>query len=252
MLLYRFCRPPETALRERMHALAAKRRRFGYRRLFVLPRWEGEASGRTRNYRLCREEGLTVRKRQSRRRFIGNERPFWSKPGANAAGRWTLCMTSSPTVVSSQSSTWSTTSPESARRQSRTLRSSSRRIARELSALINRYGKPGAISDNGTEFTSAVILAWAEDHRVAWHYIVPGKPTQKGFVKRLATLAFGSTAGCTTSCQTRACSLASTTPARCWPGQRTTTPAGRTALVRLTVSKRKIWERRRNFGRHEH
>ena len=57
-------------------------------------------------------------------------------------------------------------------------------MARELSALIARRGPPGMIvSDNGTEFTSTAILAWAEDHRVAWHYIAPGKPTQNGFVE---------------------------------------------------------------------
>ncbi len=39
------------------------------------------------------------------------------------------------------------------------------------------------VSDNGTEFTSTAILAWAEGHRVAWHYIAPGKPTQNGFVE---------------------------------------------------------------------
>lgn len=39
------------------------------------------------------------------------------------------------------------------------------------------------VSDNGTEFTSTAILAWAEDHRVPWHYIAPGKPIQNGFVE---------------------------------------------------------------------
>lgn len=39
------------------------------------------------------------------------------------------------------------------------------------------------VSDNGTEFTSTAILAWAEDHRIAWHYIAPGKLTQNGFVE---------------------------------------------------------------------
>jgi putative transposase len=52
---------------------------------------------------------------------------------------------------------------------------SGRRVARELTALVTRRGRPGMIvSDNGTEFTSTAILAWAEDHRVAWHYIAPG------------------------------------------------------------------------------
>lgn len=61
---------------------------------------------------------------------------------------------------------------------------SGRRVARELSALIARRGRPGiVVSDNGTEFTSTAILGWAEDHHVAWHYIAPGKPTQNGFVE---------------------------------------------------------------------
>ncbi len=57
-------------------------------------------------------------------------------------------------------------------------------MARELTALIQRRGRPGMIaSDNGTEFTSTAIVTWAEDHQVAWHYIAPGKPTQNGFVE---------------------------------------------------------------------
>jgi transposase InsO family protein len=61
---------------------------------------------------------------------------------------------------------------------------SGRRVARDLTALIERRGRPGMIvSDNGTEFTSTATLAWTEDQRVAWHYIAPGKPTQNGFVE---------------------------------------------------------------------
>jgi transposase InsO family protein len=28
------------------------------------------------------------------------------------------------------------------------------------------------VSDNGTEFTSHAIFAWAKDQQVEWHYIV--------------------------------------------------------------------------------
>ncbi len=53
-------------------------------------------------------------------------------------------------------------------------------VARELTALIRIYGKPGCVaSDNGTEFTSTAILKWAGDTGVAWHHIEPGKPQQK-------------------------------------------------------------------------
>ena len=61
---------------------------------------------------------------------------------------------------------------------------SGRRVARELTDLIGRRGKPGMIvSDHGTEFTSNAILAWSKDHAVEWHYIAPGKPMQNGYVE---------------------------------------------------------------------
>jgi putative transposase len=35
----------------------------------------------------------------------------------------------------------------------------------------------------GLELTSNAILQWADDHKVNWHYIAPGKPVQKAFVE---------------------------------------------------------------------
>lgn len=45
MVRYRSRRPPDTELRARLRELANERRRFGYRRLFILLRREGEPSG---------------------------------------------------------------------------------------------------------------------------------------------------------------------------------------------------------------
>lgn len=39
------------------------------------------------------------------------------------------------------------------------------------------------VSGNGSEFTSNAILAWADQARVEWHYIAPGKPMQNGFIE---------------------------------------------------------------------
>ena len=36
------------------------------------------------------------------------------------------------------------------------------------------------VSDHGTEFTSNAMLAWAQERRIAWHFIAPGKPMQNG------------------------------------------------------------------------
>ncbi len=86
----------DTQLRERLRELANARRRFGYRRLFVLLRQEGERSGKNRIYRLYREEGLMVRKRRARRRAVGTRAPILIEPRPTHAGRWTSCVTSSP------------------------------------------------------------------------------------------------------------------------------------------------------------
>src|SRR5690606_32065907 len=58
------------------------------------------------------------------------------------------------------------------------------RVARELDRLILERGRPKTIvSDNGTELTSNAILTWADEARVGWHYIAPGKPQQNGFIE---------------------------------------------------------------------
>ncbi len=75
-------------MRAKLRELANERRRFGYRRLFVLLRREGEPSGANRIYRLYREEGLSVRERKARRRAIGTRAPILVEAKANA--RWSL------------------------------------------------------------------------------------------------------------------------------------------------------------------
>jgi putative transposase len=58
------------------------------------------------------------------------------------------------------------------------------RVARELDRLMIERGKPKMIvSDNGSELTSNAILTWADQARVEWHYIAPGKPMQNAFIE---------------------------------------------------------------------
>ena len=58
------------------------------------------------------------------------------------------------------------------------------RVARELTALVGRRGRPSMIvGDNGTELTSHAIFAWAKDQPIEWHYIMPGKPMLNGYVE---------------------------------------------------------------------
>ena len=183
MIRYTSRRPPQTELRERLRDLANERRRFGYRRLFILLRREGEASGINRIYRLYREEGLGVRKRKGRKRAIGVRAPILVEARPNA--RWSLDFVHDQmangrrfrilNVVDDVTHECLASIPDTS--------ISGHRVARELTALIARRGRPGMIvSDNGTELTSHAIFAWAKDQRIEWHYIMPGKPMQNGYV----------------------------------------------------------------------
>ena len=89
---YRRRRPDDDALRERLKALAEERRRFGYRRLWVLLRREGHTVNK-RVYRLYKQERLMVRRRGGRRRAIGVRSRCRCRSGRTSAGRSTLCMT---------------------------------------------------------------------------------------------------------------------------------------------------------------
>jgi transposase InsO family protein len=184
MIRYHSRRPPDTELRARLRALANQRRRFGYRRLFILLRREGEPSGINRIYRLYREEGLTVRKRRARRRAVGTRTPILVEAKVNA--RWSLDFVHDQlapgrrfrilNVVDDVTRECLAAIPDTS--------ISGKRVARELTMLIETRGKPQMIvSDHGTEFTSNAILSWTEDHRVEWHYIAPGKPMQNGFIE---------------------------------------------------------------------
>jgi putative transposase len=85
---YRAIRPDDGALRERLKALAQQRRRFGYRRLYVLLRREGELVNKKRVQRLYREERLSVRRRGGRKRAMGTRQPIEVPLAANQ--RWSL------------------------------------------------------------------------------------------------------------------------------------------------------------------
>ncbi len=184
MVRYRSRRPPDAELRGRLRELANERRRFGYRRLFILLRREGEPSGINRIHRLYREEGLAVRKRRARRKAVGVRVPILLEARPNV--RWSLDFVYDQfangrrfrvlNIVDDVTKECLGAIPDTS--------ISGRRVARELTTIVARRGKPGSIvSDNGTEFTCNAMLAWCKETGIDWHFIAPGKPTQNAFVE---------------------------------------------------------------------
>ena len=178
---YRHRRPDDRELREVLRGAAETHRRFGYRRLHVLLRRDGHVLNRKRTQRLYREEGLSVRRRRSRKRAIGTRAPLVTEAMANA--RWSVDFVQDQFTDGRRFRILNVIDDVTKESLAAVVDTSisGRRVARELTALIERRGKPGVIvSDNGTEFTSNAILEWAEKMKVKWHYIAPGKPMQNG------------------------------------------------------------------------
>ncbi|WP_376711802.1 IS3 family transposase [Bradyrhizobium altum] len=184
MIRYSSSRPPDAVLRGRLRDLAHERRRFGYRRLFVLLRREGEPSGINRIYRLYREEGLIVRKRRARRKAVGTRAPILVEARPNA--RWSLDFVHDQfangrcfrilNIVDDVTKECLGAIPDTS--------ISGRRVARELTTIVAWRGKPSLIvSDNGTELSCNAMLAWCKETDIDWHFIAPGKPMQNGFVE---------------------------------------------------------------------
>ena len=183
---YRYAskRPDDGALRERLRALASERRRFGYRRLYLLLRRQGLKVNHKKLFRLYREERLMVRKRGGRKRALGTRAPMAIPQGPNQ--RWSLDFVSDA-LASSRKFRVLTVVDDFSRECLALVADNSLsgvRVARELDRVVEMRGVPCmVVSDNGTELTSRAILAWQEERGVEWHYIAPGKPTQNGLIE---------------------------------------------------------------------
>jgi putative transposase len=181
---YRRRRPDDGPLRQRLKELAMQRRRFGYRRLWVLLRRDGHVVNKKRVYRLYRQERLMVRRRGGRKRAVGTRSPMPVPAGPNR--RWSLDFVHDQMTDGRRFRILAVV--DDGTRECLALVAdtsiSGARVARELDRIVARRGRPAAIvSDNGTELTSNAILAWAARQKVAWHYIAPGKPVQNAFIE---------------------------------------------------------------------
>ncbi|MDH2356491.1 MULTISPECIES: IS3 family transposase [unclassified Bradyrhizobium] len=181
---YRTTQADDTSLRQRMRAIAQERRRFGYRRLHVLLRREGYLINHKKLFRLYQEEKLTVRRRGGRKRAIGTRAPMLVPMTPN--DRWSLDFVSDQLTCGRRFRIL--TVVDDCTRECLALVAdtslSGIRVARELDRLMIERGKPRmVVSDNGSELTSNAILVWADQSRVEWHYIAPGKPMQNAFIE---------------------------------------------------------------------
>lgn len=165
--------------------LAREKPRYGYRRLQVLVKREGEWVNHKRLYRVYRAAGLCL-KRKRRKHCVRSGLPKMPLTAANqewaldfahdviAAGR-TIRMLSVVDVYTRECLVLEVDTGFA-----------SRRVTRVLDEVIMQRGKPLALRcDNGPELTSRHFLAWAVERQVELRHIQPGKPVQNALVYKL-------------------------------------------------------------------
>jgi putative transposase len=174
----------DASLRARLKELAAKRMRFGYRRLTAMLVREGIAANHKRVYRLYREEGLAMRIRQRRRiRWTGAV----SGPVATRANeRWSIDFVSD--CVSTGRVIRMLTVVDDCTRECPAIEVDTSlgglRVRRVLDRIVSERGLPEAIVlDNGPEFRGRALAAWSEERGVRLEFIQPGKPAQNAFAE---------------------------------------------------------------------
>lgn len=178
---YRYqAKDSNAALRERVVELAREKPRYGYRRLHVLLRRDGEVANHKRVYRVYREAGLCLR-RKKRKHCMRMKSPLRQHTAANQ--EWALDFVHDGLAAGRSIRVLSVV--DSYTRECLALEAdtsfASRRVTRALEEIMVLRGRPQSIRcDNGPELTSRHFLAWCLEHRIELVHIQPGKPMQNG------------------------------------------------------------------------
>lgn len=156
----------------RIKALAHERRRFGHRRLYVLPRREGRLVSKKRVQRIHQEERQMVLRRGGRKRTRDLRAPMAAPDRPNAY--WSLDFDHDQMTVGRRFRVLAII--DNCTHECLALIAdtsiSGMRVARELHRIIAWRGRATAVTfDNGTELTSNAILKGADERGVGWQYI---------------------------------------------------------------------------------
>jgi putative transposase len=181
---YRHRRREDLVFRRRLRELAQARPRFGYLRLHIMLRREGWVVNRKRVHRIYREEGLSVRLTHRRKR-VSCLRVVPPSP-SQANERWSMDFVADTlldgrrfralTVVDNWSRHSQLIEPD--------FTLTGTKVVAALERVAKRTGYPQMITvDNGSEFASKALDAWAHEHGVKLDFIRPGKPVENAVIE---------------------------------------------------------------------
>jgi putative transposase len=150
----------------------------------VLLRREGHQLNHKLVFRLYRSEGLAVR-RKKHKRVTASLRVVPPSP-TRPRQQWTMDFTQDSLSTGRQFRTLNLI--DTFTRECLLIETdhslTGPRVVRVLERIQELHGKPEVIRiDNGTEFTSSAVDAWAYRHGVRLDFITKGRPTENGHIE---------------------------------------------------------------------
>jgi len=185
MVRYRSRRAADDELRTLLVRFAGERRRWGYRRLAILVRRTGMRVNHKRVLRVYRAAGLTVRSRKKKLRSLARPpQPVVSPAHCNEW--WAMDFLRDGLAIDRTFRVF--TLEDLFSREALALEVDfslpAVRVIRVLERVAARRGYPTYVRvDNGPEFISKALDAWAYQHQVQLVFIDPGKPIQNAHVE---------------------------------------------------------------------
>jgi transposase InsO family protein len=178
----RFRRVPLAAdeVAERVQVLAQANPRFGYRRIWALLRRENRRVNIKRVHRLCKAQGLQVRRKARKRIRTGATVPMKALFPNHV---WTYDFVKDAALNSDEIRCLTVT--DEFTKESHAIEVSSSfsalKVRGTLERLFQVHGRPNFIrSDNGGEFIADSLKDWLRIHGPQTFYIEPGSPWQNG------------------------------------------------------------------------
>ncbi len=175
--------PLEKRLVKRLHALARRFPRYGYRRLTDKLREEGWKVNRKRVRRLCNREGLKVFKRKKRRIIRGNK-PLQAATHKNHVWSYDFLFDQTADGRTIKILTVLDVFTRECHAIVLQRRITASGVIEVLQHLFAIHGTPENIrSDNGPEFVAKRIQKWLLEAQVQTQYIEPGAPWQNAHIE---------------------------------------------------------------------
>ena len=174
--------PPD--LVGRLKELAAERPRFGYRRLHVLLVREGWRINRKRVLRIYQELGLQVRRKKRKQVSRASRRP--KEVPALRSESWSMDFMSDAFTDGRVFRIFNVVDDltREAVAMDAGVSLTAPRVIRALERAIEERGQPRRLTmDNGPEFTSRALDAWAYQRGIELHFIRPGKPVENAYTE---------------------------------------------------------------------